>query len=204
MIHKHVSLNILTPSQTSIITAFIVAITAAVAIIGPIVYKNAGFYLYFQYPELRSSTIQNEFEMATTVVNQSRFAADFAVFILWAIAGLVSYAIVVSIHNGFKNLQSFEHELAALGANRPRVVTEQLERFGIRIAAIGGVYLLYVFFMKIQLPYLIQLMRSSSDVTHLVAGGIVVIASVMMTWYVVVLLMRFIFLRTRLLQFGTS
>ena len=89
MIHKHVRLDILTPSQSSIITAFVVAAIAAVAVIGPIVYKSAGFYLYFQYPELRSNTIQNEFESATAIVNQSRFSADLAVLILLAKAGLV-------------------------------------------------------------------------------------------------------------------
>lgn len=150
--------------------------------------------------QVRSKSFPSKLEETRQMVNQSEEAAQFAVFIVWSLAGLLLCTTASAVVFGFKASQGAVSAVWFSPRNgRARVAEEIAARVGIRTLGILGLYVLYKLALLAS-PYLliwIAEVRYEQSIVMIatVSGAMFVIG--LFSVYVASLMLRLVTLRTR-------
>jgi hypothetical protein len=194
-------LKILAPSISSGTIAVTLAVSVVVTVLTPYFYK--GSYLE-QYGEILVKTrgeMNETYAMISRELNSSELVGNIVIFCLWAIMGFAVYYLLLSLLSLVIDVMRFASLLGYGSSNNKSIVMEAGERLALRVLGIVslGVFLVVVFLVA--LPAILTLIAASFSSSY-VLGAVYLTASVLFLAaivHIVVVLLRVIFLRTRLI-----
>jgi len=141
-----------------------------------------------------------EIQSAITVVNESKFAADAAVFVAWAMAGgLVDILISVILRAFQASKEARTKLLFASPGSKPLIIEDMIVSTAVRLGGVAGIFGLGKLLMAL-LPYLLVWLVSlqhSRDGVGIALAAIVGCLLGMGIVYGMMLLLRLITLRLR-------
>lgn len=193
------SLSLISPSSFEVILGLIISIGALIALFTPILYVGSDFETYFQFVEKKPTGVYGDYQDISAQVNSSKLAADTSVFTLWAITGLLGYALIASGMKVIANLEGLKDELNYTHANKRSVLIEALEHAVVRIGGLFGLYSLAEIFVTAIVPYILLLAHQSVGASGFMLALNLFIAFliVMGTVHLATILIRLIVLKTR-------
>ncbi len=151
--------------------------------------------------DIKSKSLSSKIEEANRIINQSEEAADFSVFAVWSLAGLLLYALVSALMFGFKASRGAAVAVwFSSNDGRVSIVEEIVARAGLRIVGVLGIYFLYRIVFLVS-PYLLvlasEVRRDQSMLNIAVLSGAMFVVGLLLV-YLSTIMLRLIALRTRI------
>jgi hypothetical protein len=193
-------IRLMQPSLFSSIVTFIVVVVGVLIILVPSLYEGSPFELYLNSSEFKSTGLYTEYDAISDQVNSSKFAADASVFVIWALVGLVGYALVLSIVKFGYSIMKFVSVLEYTKSDREEVAKEALLHLCVRVGAAILLYIAYVIFMKLALPYMLFFAQHALGSSQLLGSVYVLLIAGIITvsFHALVILLRLVMLQTRI------
>lgn len=192
-------LQLIMPSWFEAAVVFLVATIAVVLLVTPSLYAGSEFEVYFSYVERNPTELQAGYNELSEKVNTSELAADISVFGLWALVGLAGYAIISSIMRVIRQTAQFHDELEYSHTDKRAVIIESVIHLGVRLLAVGGLYILLMLLLTRAVPLFALQFRSlnPSDTLLFITNCLLAGALIVVSTHAVTILLRLVALRTR-------
>lgn len=177
----------------------VISLATVVVLLTPSLYKGSDFARYFESLQLRESSLYEDYQHVSNVVNGSEFAADTSVFVVWMVIGLLAYAIVLSVVKLIASIVRFIQDEEYFKADRERIAREAFVHLMIRVVAAAGLYSFYRLMMPYALSYIFVFAHAALTSSWLEGIWYVLLMSVVIAACVhtVVILLRLVTLRVR-------
>lgn len=193
-------LRTLQPSRGGALLTLLFSIVITVFIMTPVFIRQLDIQLYTDYIASNPTELTERISKASEVINGSKFAADISVFIVWSLVGAVSYLIVSgviqAIRRSVETIDNVEHAVV----DKKSAERELIEKIAIQISAVVLLYFFYILARTYVLPTLTVLSQSALKLEGALVALLLatMIAILFVSIHIVVVLLRFILLRTRL------
>lgn len=195
----HIIKVLLSPSWYEAVVLIVVSLALTVAAIVPLLYQQGGYASTFNLSDTENTEIYQSISGVGEAVNSSDAASTVAVFMFWAFVGLVVFFAIDAALRWAAAFSSFMESVRLARTSHAHFEAEGLQRFGIRVAAAAGLYLLYLAVFTWLLPLVLLLAHRSLDAGRLqaVLNIVGITLLVAMTIHVAVILVRLLLLRVR-------
>lgn len=195
------ALKIIAPSFLSGFVSLVSAVGVIAWVLIPFFYVGSYLERYGEVLVKARGGIVDLYAFITNELNSSDLIGNITIFCVWAIVGLAVYYLVVALLSLVIDLIRFADILGYENSDKKSIVTEASERFMLRTVGIVclGVFAAVVF--QLIVPVILTLIAASFSSPPLMAA-MYLIASVVFTMavvHIIVVLLRVIFLRTRLI-----
>ena len=198
----HAISRLLQPSWYGGLFTILFGIVTVAILFIPLFYEGSWADLYFDTAKKNNTVFFTDYSRLSSAVESSEFAGDVAIFVVWALAGLAIYFVLASIFetasHTFRFFQLFEY----FKTDRQRLGVEALVRLTLRLSALLGVYLLYMYAVSDIVPFIIYATHKSLHVELLQGALYLLLAGVLLsvTAHVLVVLMRIMLLKYRIFR----
>lgn len=196
----HLFLKLLMPSRTGGLLTVVFAFLITLAIMTPKFYELANLDLYLGYIKENPSGFYKQSLEASNVVNSSRFAADTSVFIVWGVAGLIGYSLILGAVRLVKNTREFIEDLEYSERRKQDIEREALLHTLLRVTAACLFFAVYTLLMQVILPLVVVLAQMALTSTVVEATGFMLVAVLLtsISMHLMIVVTRLALLRTRI------
>ncbi|HRF28210.1 MAG TPA: hypothetical protein PL051_01030 [Candidatus Saccharibacteria bacterium] len=193
-------LKLLAPSRTGGLLTVVFAFFIVLAVMTPKFYEIANLDLYLGYIKEHPNGFYKQSLEASNAVNSSRFAADSSVFIVWGVAGLIGYSLIIGVVRLIKNTQDFIEDLEYSERRKRDIEREALIHTLLRVVAACSFFLVYTLLMQVILPLVVVVAQMALTATTLQATGLALAAVALMSvsLHLMIVVIRLALLRTRI------
>lgn len=196
----HVLKQMLAFSFVEMLLAVVLSLIFLVLFIIPLIIADTPYGEYFHADLLRQSETFLNFERISIAVNSSQFAGDAAVFIAWAVAGLIAYFIFEAFINSVRSAAIYANVMEHFKQQRLEVSERLVARIFVRIATLGGILVLYKLTFTWGIPTVVFLVQHAAEASLFGALWRITLALVLVLAIVhlFVILLRTMLLKTRI------
>ncbi len=195
----HVILQIVSPSWFEFVFSILVAVGLAGFLVFGAISRDAELS---QYVSITTENIKQAGEGSKDIVgtiNNSPLIGDATIFVLWALIGLMIYAVVNSLWQKAKSEVGFIERLQFFKNDRASMLESTFQGLALRLAATVGLIGFLATFRYSILPHILALIYSAFSMPiyqATLAIGIGIFA-IILCLHVTVVLVRLSLLRTR-------
>lgn len=191
--------RLLQPSFSSAVLTAVTSLAIVLSILTPSLYEGSDFALYFDSLKNQKNSLTENYEIVSLAVNQSDFAANAAVFVVWMVIGLLAYAIVLSLVKFIISIVRFVREVEYFKAERERIAFEALEHLATRSIAVVGLFGLYKLIFPFGISYIFVFAHRALTGSAIMGVWYVLLMSLVIAAcvHVMVILIRMTLLRVR-------
>lgn len=198
----HATLRLLQPSWYGGLFTVIFSIITIATIFIPLFYEGSWADIYFDTAKRNNTGFFSDYSRLSTTIESSDFAGDVAVFVVWALAGLALYYVLLSIAGAASGTLRFLQLISYFKTDRNRIGTEALIRLVIRLTAIVSIYGLYTFFVSNIVSYVVFFTHKALFVSPYIGLLYVTLACVLLilSVHALVVLVRIMLLKYRIFR----
>ncbi len=166
----------------------------------PIFIRQLNIQQYIDYIAQNPTQMSDQITNASDAINSSKLAADASVFIVWALAGVAGYLLISSIFQAVKRSIATIDDVEHAVVDRKSAERELFEKIIIQLSAVILLYCLYILVKTLILPTLtvLSLYALTQGASTVFVSLLAMVAILFLTIHLVVVLLRFALLRTRL------
>jgi hypothetical protein len=194
-------LKILAPSFSSTTISLLGAVSVVVFVLTPFFYRGSYLEQYGEALVKARGGLNESYTVISQEINSSELVGNIVIFCVWAVVGLAIYYLVLSLLSLVFDVMRFASLLGYGSRDNKSIIMEAGERLALRVLGIVGLGVFTVFALQIAAPAILTLIAASFSSSY-VLGALYLIASVLFLTaivHIVVVLLRVIFLRTRLI-----
>lgn len=195
----HTLARLLQPSFLSAWLTVAASLATVLILMTPHLYRGSDFAQYFDSIDISNSSAYENYQTVSDTVNNSEFAADASVFVVWMVIGLVAFSIVLSVIRVLASTIRFIQDEEYFKEDRERLARDALVRLLVRAASAAGLYGFYNILIPFTLSYMFVFAHLAltgswpEGVWYVLVMTLIVAVAV----HVIVILLRLILLRVR-------
>lgn len=156
--------------------------------------------LFYEVGSIGENTIAFRYQVLSDQVQQSQFIATSGVFLFWATVGLMIHYILSGFIKATADAKEIKATLGYVHVKKSDVYRALIARSAIRVTAAVLFIMALSAFKQFALPYALAAVASINTLT-LQSGvyAIVAVSVLMMSFYILTVLLRWVLLRPRLI-----
>lgn len=196
--------SILTPSLLSGLLVTLAGLVLVVGTVAAVRFPNSSlqFLLHENQAREEERSLSDSYDEVYEDLEEDSFVSNIPLMVLWGCVGLFAYLFTLNIATIFKNAQDFRSELGYVKTDRKKLAKTALEKFLFRVA-LAGIWVLFIkFSLNMVLPYAIAASHVAGwwedGLLNSIGYGFLAFLIVVTCLHIHTILMRLIFLRSRL------
>lgn len=192
-----------TPSLAGITLWIFGAVLVLSTVLIPRLYELSGLGIIFsEASAMGEGTFVNRYQLLSDQIDQSRLVASLGVFLFWALIGLIVHFVISGLIKAAKDVEGLKESLGYIHLRKVEVYKSLFIKLCIRTGAVILFLIALSVFKQFALPYALTAVTSAELLSiESVAYVILSMSTLILSFYVFTVLIRWILLRPRLIGF---